>query len=83
MYWPLDSGGSADEVQAQMAPIVMDARSLQYIDGRCLHATKAFVGERYSLVFFKVRGADKISGELQRQLVRMGASCADWRVQGV
>ena len=53
LYWPLDVGGPVEAIQQSMSPVVLDAlHKIQYFDGRCLHATKAFLGERYSLVSF-------------------------------
>lgn len=67
LYWPLDTGGSVDEVRRTMSPIELHARKIQYFDWWCSHATKAFSGEHYSLVFFRVRGADKAPLALQKQ----------------
>ena len=67
-----------------MSPVVLDAmHKIQYFDGRCLHATKAFLCERYSLVFFLIRGADKVPERLQKELVAQGASCKLWQFQRV
>ena len=55
LYWPHDDGGD----EFQRTPFEKrNARQLQLFDGNKLHATEEFEGERYSLVFFKVRGTE-------------------------
>ena len=67
-----------------MSPVVLDGlHKIQYFDGRCMHATQAFLGERYSLVFFLICGADKVPEKLQKELVAQGASCKLWQFQRV
>ena len=81
LYWPLDTGGPIQSVLDSVSQVSLDATTLQFFDGRCLHATAPFLGERYSLVFFCVIGAESVPVSVQRQLVEMGASHRDWQVQ--
>ena len=76
LYWPHDDGGD----EFQKTPFEKrNARQLQLFDGNKLHATDDFEGERYSLVFFKVRGAENTELPVQRELCAMGARCDDWQ----
>ena len=76
LYWPQDNGG--DEFQE--SPVEKrNARQIQLFDGNKLHATEEFVGERYSLVFFKTRGAEDAAISVQKQLCVMGARCDGWQ----
>ena len=77
-YWPLDVGLPIGQVMATEEPLLLDASTLQFFDGRCLHETEGFCGVRYSLVFFVIRGADKADSETRRQLQQDGASCKLW-----
>ena len=75
--WPYDDG--TDEFQATPVEI-RDPRKLQLFDGNQLHGTESFQGERFTIVFFKVKGAERTSWPLQRKLTAMGAKCQDWQV---
>ena len=83
LSWKQDTGGEVEAVMQSTCPEVLDASSVVFFDGRQLHATKAFLGTRYALVFFAVRGAENVPIELQRELVAMGASCKSWQVQAL
>ena len=62
-----------------MKPRELDARKLQYFDGRKAHATTDFIGVRFSLVFFKVRGAEDAPVQAQKELRSMGARVLAWQ----
>ena len=81
LHWPEDMGGDIELLMQSVSPVMVDVSVIRYFDGRCLHATKAFWGTRWTLVFFHMRGAGNTPVQLQRRLVQMGASSKSWQVQ--
>ena len=65
----------------QSKPDKIDVRLPQQFDGMQVHCTEPFIGMRYSLVFFTVRGAENASKAAQSELVHKGALCDSWQVQ--
>ena len=61
-----------------VAPDLLDTRQMQIFYGGCLHETEPVEGERYSLVFFKVNGAESAALPVQQQLTAMGARVHAW-----
>ena len=82
LLWQDDDGSlPIDVLVERQKPAKQDAKSIVRFNGCQAHATEAFIGVRYSLVFFVVKGAANASGAVQRQLVSEGALCNQWVVQ--
>ena len=76
-FWAFDSG--AEECNQEFPPVLLDCRKIRFFDGRLMHGTESFAGDRFSLVFFKVHGAEKADIDVQRKLVQAGFSVKDWQ----
>ena len=76
-FWPFDNG--ADEDKQEFPPVLLDCRKLRFFDGRLMHGTEKFVGDRFSLVYFKIHGAEEASIDVQRKLVQAGFSVKGWQ----
>ena len=68
-------------VVGQQEPERHDAKIPLRFDGRLVHGTEPFIGVRYSIVFFVVRGAANATRPVQAELVHDGALCDAWQVQ--
>ena len=74
LIWEKDEGGCLE-----IAASVAKPQVLRYFDGRKAHATSDFIGVRFSLVFFKVRGTENAPVEVQRELQQMAARVLAWQ----
>ncbi|CAE8649827.1 unnamed protein product [Polarella glacialis] len=55
-YWPADPGKLEVDKLPSCDSRLLDVRSLKLFDGNKAHEVEAFEGERFSVVFFTVRG---------------------------
>ena len=82
LLWINDDGRMPVQVVVEQGePEKHLANTPLQFDGRLVHGTESFIGIRYSLVFFTVRGAVSASRQVQCQLVSEGALCNAWQVQ--
>ena len=76
LYWHEDDG--SPDFYLNNEPLYLHSKQLRFFDGRKYHGTEPFEGNRYTIIYFKVRDAEGATPKVQDELIQMGARVHAW-----